>query len=157
MWRVGGRPSLRPMTLRTLLFGVPDTSRPVDAGLLVLRLGAGLLLAFAHGLGKIPPSEGFIGATAEMGFPLPALFAWAAALSEFAGGLLLAVGLATRPAAVFVAITMAVAAFIRHGADPIGEGEKALVFLVVAIALALAGPGRWSVDSVLARRSRPDR
>lgn len=141
------------MTLRSALLGVPDTSHPVDLGLLTLRVGAGLLLAFAHGLGKLPPSEGFIGGTAEMGFPLPVLFAWAAALSEFVGGLLLAVGLATRPAAVFVAITMAVAFFVRHGAS-VGEGEKALVFLIVAVALALTGPGRFSLDHAIARRSR---
>ena len=95
--------------LHSLLFGSGDTSRPTDLGLLVLRLGIGLTLALAHGLGKLPPSDGFIEGTAAMGFPLPVLFAWAAALSEFLGGLLLAVGLATRPAAVFVSVTMAVA------------------------------------------------
>ncbi|WP_412061434.1 DoxX family protein [Rubrivirga sp. IMCC45206] len=146
-------PSPDPMTLRTALFSVPDTSHPVDLGLLALRVGAGLLLAFAHGLGKLPPSEGFISGTAEMGFPLPALFAWAAGLSEFVGGLLLAVGLATRPAAVFVAITMAVAFFGQHGAS-VGEGEKALIFLVIVVALGFAGPGRYSLDHAIARRSR---
>ncbi len=135
------------------MFGSGDTSRATDLGLLVLRLGFGLTLAFAHGLGKIPPSDGFIEGTAGMGFPLPVLFAWAAALSEFLGGLLIAVGLATRPAAVFVGITMAVAAFVRHGADPFGDKEMALLYLFAALALALAGAGRFSLDAAISRRS----
>ena len=57
----------------------------MDAGLLILRVFAGLSLALAHGLGKLPPSDRFIAGAAEMGFPLPALFAWAAALPESLG------------------------------------------------------------------------
>jgi len=141
------------MTLRTLLFGTGDTSRATDLGLLVLRLGVGLTLAFGHGLGKLPPSQGFIEGTAAMGFPVPVLFAWAAGLSEFVGGLLLAVGLATRPAAFFVAVTMAVATFVRHDALVFGEGEKSWVFLVAAVALVIAGAGRIALDRFLQDRS----
>ncbi len=140
------------MTLRSLLVGSGDTSRPIDIGLLILRLGVGLPLAFLHGLGKLPPSEGFIGGTAEMGFPLPVVFAWAAGLSEFVGGLLLALGLATRPAGFFVACTMAVAFFGSHGGS-LGEGEKAFVYLVSALALMVAGGGRYAVDRLLWRRT----
>ena len=138
------------MTLRSILFGTGATSRATDLGLLVLRLGLGLTLAFGHGLGKLPPSAGFIEATAEMGFPLPTFFAWAAALSEFAGGLLLAVGLATRPAAFLVACTMATAFFLAHGGI-VGEGEKALLYLVGAVALMLTGAGRFALDPRLDR------
>lgn len=134
------------MTVRTLLFGTDAPSRATDLGLLALRLGVGITLAFGHGLGKLPPSDGFISGTAEMGFPLPALFAWAAALSEFAGGLLLAVGLATRPAAFFVACTMAVALFARHDGLVFGEGEKAWLFLIAAVAILIAGAGRYALD-----------
>ena len=134
------------MTLRRLVFGSGDTSTATDVGLLLLRLGFGLTMAFAHGLGKIPPSAGFVEGTAAMGFPLPALFAWAAALSEFVGGLLIAVGLATRPAAVLLATTMAVAAFVRHGADPFADKEMALLYLFASLALAAAGAGRYALD-----------
>ena len=53
-----------------------------DIGLLILRL-AGLYLALSHGLGKVTSlasgqGAGFIKATADMGFPMPAVFAWAA-------------------------------------------------------------------------------
>jgi len=117
-----------------------------DFGLLVLRLGFGLGIAY-HGYGKVFGGwmEKFIGGVAEMGFPAPAFFAWAAALSEFAGGLLLAAGLFTRPAAYFVAVTMAVAAFGRHGADPFEKKELALAFLFASLAIALTGPGRYSL------------
>ena len=52
-----------------------------DIGLLVLRLGAGLFMAFGHGFGKIPPSDGFIGGVEKLGLPMPIFFAWMAAFS----------------------------------------------------------------------------
>lgn len=120
-----------------------------DTGLLILRLGAGLFMAFGHGLGKMPPSEGLIKGAGEMGFPLPALFAWGAAFSEFFGGLLIALGLFTRPAAFFWICTMSTAAFIRHAEDPFGSKEKALLYLTIGICLALTGCGKYSLSRLL--------
>ncbi|HEX6987359.1 MAG TPA: DoxX family protein, partial [Planctomycetaceae bacterium] len=84
--------------------------------------------------------------------------AWTAALSEFAGGILLMLGLATRFAAVFVAATMAVAAFKVHGhafalaAKPIPGMEYALTLMCVALGLVFTGPGRFAVDALFRRR-----
>lgn len=126
-----------------------------DLGLLLLRVFAGLSLALAHGLGKLPPSERFVAGVVEMGFPAAPLFAWAAGLSETVGGLLLALGLLTRPAAFFVLVTMLVATFVRQAGDPYLERELALLFAFVATQFLLAGPGRLSLDALL-RRPRTD-
>ena len=117
-----------------------------NVGLAILRVFTGLSMAFAHGLGKVPPSERFVEATAKLGFPLPEFFAWAAGLSEFVGGLLLAVGLFTRPSAFFLSCTMFVAAFLQHAADPFGRKEKALLFLAISLAFLLIGAGKYAVD-----------
>ena len=140
-------------TLSTVLFGNHVYSNPwASFGQLVLRVFAGLAFAFGHGLGKLPVSDGFIEATAGMGFPFPAFFAWAAALAEFGGGLLLAAGLLTRPAAFLALLTMLVAAFIRHAEDPFGRKEKALLFAAIWTYFLFAGPGRYSFDELIQRR-----
>jgi len=114
-------------TRRWLFGGSVPSSWLADLGLTMLRVGAGLALALAHGRAKMPPSDRFIDGVESMGFPLPELFAWAVALSEFLGGLLLTIGLATRPAALFILATMGVAFFIRHGSDPFRDKELAFV------------------------------
>lgn len=123
-----------------------------NAGLAILRVYAGLSMALAHGIGKIPPSEKMIAGTGSLGFPMPEFFSWAAGLSEFGGGLLLAVGLFTRPSAFFIFCTMFVAGFIRHAGDPFGNREKALLFLVIALAFILIGGGKYGVDAWLRSR-----
>jgi len=122
-----------------------------DLGLLVLRIGTGLYIALGHGLGKMPPSEGFISGVEKLGFPMPSFIGWMAGLSEFLGGLLIALGLFTRPAAFFVVCTMATAAFIRHAEDPFGTKEKALLYLTVGLCLILTGGGNYSLGKLLFR------
>lgn len=126
-----------------------EASTAGELSLLFPRVAFGLSMALAHGLGKMPPAEGFISAVGSMGFPAPELFAWAAALSEFLGGLLLAAGLFTRPAAVFLSLTMAVAALIVHGSDPYQKQELSLLYLAVYLLFAIRGGGKWSLDAVI--------
>ncbi len=136
--------------LNKLLFGgETGMSYAGNAGSALLRIFAGIAMAFGHGLGKLPPGDGLIGGAARMGFPAPELFAWAAALSEFAGGILLAIGLLTRLSSFFIAMTMLVALIGVHGSDPFAAQEKALLYLFIAIAFMIKGSGDWSVDSYL--------
>lgn len=138
--------------LKKCLFKVsPDSSLSASLSLAALRIFAGLSMAFAHGLGKLPPPEKLIEGVGAMGFPAPELFAWLAALSEFAGGILLAVGFLTRPAAAFMAITMFVAAFVVHSADPFNVKEMALLYFFISVAFAVRGANRISVDRFFAQ------
>ncbi len=123
-----------------------------DLGILIFRIFVGCAMFYAHGLGKVPPSEKMIAGVANMGFPLPLLFAWMAALSELIGGALIVVGLFTRYSAFFLAITMGVAGFIVHGSDPFGEKELALFYFVSSILLIFAGAGNYSLDRLIRKK-----
>lgn len=147
-----------------------------DLALVLLRL-SGLGLALAHGYGKVAAlaaGEGdrFIAGVESLGFPLPGLFAWAAALAELLGGLCVALGLGTRVAAAFAGFAMFVAAFGRHhafqhllvavGAMQVpeetvrswGNPELALLYLLAFGTLVLTGGGRFSLDRVWPGRRR---
>lgn len=69
-----------------------------------------------------------------------------AVFAEFACSIALIFGFYTRISAFFLAFTMAVAAFIQHIDDPFSRMEKALLYLVVFIALVITGGGKYSVD-----------
>jgi putative oxidoreductase len=137
--------------LRSLLVGGAQLDRAADAGVLTLRVFFGLSLAIAHGFGKFPPSDRFVAGVAEMGFPLPGLFAWASTGAELGCALLIAAGLLTRPAAAMVAVNMCVATFIRQAGDPFTERELAAAYLAACVAILLIGSGRHGVDAVLRR------
>ena len=90
-----------------------------------------------------------------MNFPAPTLMGWLAIFGEFGGGLLLALGLATRFGAFLIAFTMCVAGFIAHRHDPYQVKELAFAYLSVAILFLLVGAGRYSVDAMIEpRRAR---
>lgn len=139
--------------LKQILFGGESGLSPLaNAGLALLRIFTGVALAGAHGIGKLPPSEQFVQSTANLGFPLPALFAWAAAFSEFFGGALLALGLLTRISGFFIVCVMLTAILGVHLHDEFAKQEKAFLFLFIAFAFMLKGAGDWSIDGFLRRK-----
>jgi putative oxidoreductase len=139
--------------VRALLFGgVKANSWVFDLGLLPIRLFAGLALAIAHGLQKVPPSPQFVESVGALGFPTPMLFAIAAACSEVGGGFLLALGLFTRPAAFFILCTMLVAGLLQHAGEPFTNKERAFLFGGIAFLFLCLGAGRFSADARIVRR-----
>lgn len=115
-----------------------------DLGLALLRIGASAMM-MTHGYGKLQ----MLINGAEFGNPIgigstPSLFL--ATLAEFVCPILIIFGFKTRLAAIPTAFTMAVAAFIAHGADPFQKKEMALLYLMAFVVIALAGPGKFSVD-----------
>ncbi len=119
-----------------------------DAGVFLLRLYAGISISRA-GLDKLPTTTWFAGDVADLGFPLPQLFAFLAAFSEFAGGLLLVVGLFSRPAALLLTITFLVAVFGSHAEVPVFVVHVANQYLWMFVALLGVGAGGWSLDRLL--------
>jgi putative oxidoreductase len=127
--------------------GAGGATASVDLGLMALRVFTGLAMAFGHGIKKLPPPEGFVKGVVGMG--MPAFLAWGATFAELGGGILLALGLFTRPAATLILITMGVAFFGVHLKDPFGRQELALLYGFLALFFALAGSGRFGVDRLI--------
>jgi uncharacterized membrane protein YphA (DoxX/SURF4 family) len=126
-----------------------------DLGLLVLR-GAALLLLLTFGIEKIGwywsachagqalSSVGLTPLIAKIGLPLPFVLALWITFNESIGAFLIACGLFTRLAAASAALGMIGALYtsVRLGEDWL----RAALYLVIFLALSLAGPGRFSLD-----------
>lgn len=122
-----------------------------DMALLVMRIiGGGFMLA--HGIPKLMKLFG--GGEIQFANPFGIGAGPSLALTVFAEVLcaaLVLIGLKTRLATIPLIITMLVAAFMIHGADPFGKKELALMYLGVYTALLMLGSGKYSVDGALAK------
>lgn len=124
-----------------------NTTRSFDVSMLLLRLAFGGLMILNHGwrkLGKLT-GEGPIKFADPLGLGSE-LSLWLTVFAEVGCAALITIGLFTRMAAVPAFITMFVAAFVIHGADPFADKEHALLFAVAYLVIYLLGPGRYSID-----------
>lgn len=124
----------------------------MSVGLLVLRLGAGGLLLYGHGWGKLVH---FSERAARFADPLHVGSPASLALTVFAEAfcsLAIALGLGTRLAALVLAGLFSVLVFVHHGADPFKQRELAMIYGVPFLALLCTGPGRFSLDAWIASR-----
>jgi putative oxidoreductase len=127
----------------------------IDVVLLLLRLWAGFVI-IAHGVNHGRTLEGTAQWFASKGFRSEKLNARLSALTEIAIGLALIAGLLTSVAAAGVVATMFVAFWSIHRFAgffnfhrPDEGWEYVATLAVVATGLAIAGPGRYSVDEAL--------
>ena len=131
-----------------------------EYGWLFLRLGIGAMMFGLHGYARIGKLYSyfvlgqpwtFVGLVQRMGFPMPAFFAVAAALTEAICSILLIVGFKTRWSALLLAITLAVATGFELNKGG-GGAELPGVYLVALIALAIGGSGKYSLDARRGKR-----
>lgn len=126
-----------------------------NLSVLFLRVGIGLLMIAGHGYPKL---QKYLGGDTSFGDPigvgqetslLLAIFA------EFGCSILVILGLFTRAALIPLIITMLVALFIIHAADPLGKQELPLLFVFVFLTVFVTGPGKYSADwSIFQGRKR---
>jgi len=120
----------------------------------LFRLIVGLLFAM-HGAASL---FGVFGGSHAGGGALPVgqWPGWWAALIQLACGVLVAIGLVTRPAAILASGSMAYAYFVIHQRNALlplqNGGEMAAMFCWSFLLLAVLGPGTWSLDALLRRR-----
>jgi putative oxidoreductase len=125
--------------------------RHYDLALLVLRVWIGFSLFIGHGLEKLMhfsqmaahfPDPIHIGAGPSLAFAL---------LSDGICSVLVIFGIATRWAALIIAINLSVVFSLVHKFAFSGprSGELPFVYLGCFVALIVAGGGRFSVDAIL--------
>jgi putative oxidoreductase len=117
-----------------------------DFGLLAVRLLAGGMM-LTHGIPKIDRlfGEGPVKFADPFGLG-PEISLVLVIFAEVACSLLVMVGLKTRLATIPLLITMLVAAFYIHGADPFGDKELPLLFFTLFVSLLVSGPGNYTID-----------
>src|SRR5215475_1108451 len=118
----------------------------------ILRIVAALIF-IEHGTQRL---VGFPSAPAN-GFPETLSLHWWQGIIELAGGALLLLGLFTRLTAFFLAGDMAFAYWMVHapkGIYPVlNGGDAAILYCFVFLYIACAGPGPWSLDGSVKRKS----
>ncbi len=125
----------------------PEVQKYTPEMLSVVRIMIALLF-LEHGSAKLlgfpPPSNGE---------PAFMTLEWVQGLIELFGGVLLAIGLFTRPVAFILSGNMAVAYFMAHAPKNffpmLNGGDAAILYCFIFLLFFVAGAGRWSLDAEL--------
>lgn len=134
------------------------SNRNKDLGLLLLRIGIGGAFILIHGFPKItggPELWKGLGSTmGNLGITfMPEFWGLLSALAEFGGGILLLLGLFTRPAAFLMAFNMVVALTMHFtNLDPWSKIAHPLELAAVLLAVLIAGAGKYSLDYLLSSK-----
>jgi putative oxidoreductase len=120
-----------------------------NLGLLIMRLASGGLMMY-HGFQKMTDFSSVRGMNQLFGSPTDGVLV---VFAELFCAALLVMGLFTRFALIPLIITMGVAFFKAHNGVIFGEhgGEMALLYMCAYIALLLTGPGKYSIDKMIAK------
>ncbi|MGW8315505.1 MAG: DoxX family protein [Bacteroidales bacterium] len=132
-------------------FSTGTSGWTLDLGILVIRVAIGAFM-LSHGYPKL--IRLFSGEEIRFADPFgfgPAFSLALAVFAEFFCSIFIAIGLGTRLAAIPLIVTMSVAAFDAHGADPFSSKEIALLYLLFYILLLFTGSRRYSLDRLLFR------
>lgn len=137
-----------------MLFSFENNSQKTDIGLLIIRLGVGLMMLFSHGWPKLIKLLNDDPIQFADPFGLGAGFSlFLTVFAEVLCSILITLGLFTRGACIPLIITMLVAAFIIHADDPFGKKEFALLYLIPYVLILLSGAGRYSLDALFQKKS----
>jgi len=116
----------------------------------LLRIVAALLFML-HGTSKLVNFPPF-----PMALPEAGTLLWIGAIIELVGGLMLLVGLLSRPVAFVLSGEMAVAYWMFHAPKStfpsVNGGEAAILFCFTFLLIAAMGPGPWSLDASRGRK-----
>lgn len=136
------------------LLRVDHASDTTNFALLVARIAIATLM-LTHGLPKLAmlfsgeqvQFPGLFGLSPELSLGL-------AVFAEVFCSVLVLIGFGTRLAVIPLIVTMLVAVFYIHAADPFVKKEIGLHYLLVYALLLIAGSGRFSLDNLLYRKAR---
>ena len=139
------------------IFMTSTNTKLLSSGILLLRLTAGIIL-FLVGSGKVAGWFGGFGMQTttqyfnKMGFS--DFLTYLSSYTEFIGGMLLFVGLFTRPAAVAVFINMLVATWVMMPKGFVyGGADFPFTVMIISIAVILAGPTVYSLDYLIFKKN----
>lgn len=123
-----------------------------NIALLVLRSGAALMM-LTHGIPKLMQffSGEPIAFASVFGMSMGLSLALAV-LAEVVCSVLILLGFGTRLATLPLIVTMLTAAFYIHANDPFSGKEMSLLYALIFIILLITGGGKYTVDSILAKK-----